>query len=219
MIKNFPIKKPYYYDTPQGVDHVTKKLEEDNIENLTPFKKDQLDKLNRDMKLSLLKSEEATLKEFKNDDPKSYPSDPVQRGKLMNIQALEKSLNIRPDSWKRFVKTGAIPIGKKEPDLWTDVIYPGMSPVEKGKWNLEQRKKGYDGRTGEKLPKPVETFKPAVPVVDVEIPYESPAVVAPPEKSIEEIIKEKADERLKKEQEFYDRKNGTDGIVNLLRPE
>ena len=46
-----PIKKPYIYDTPQGVDHITKTLEE---ENLTPFKKDQLDKLNRDMKLSLL---------------------------------------------------------------------------------------------------------------------------------------------------------------------
>ena len=82
-----PIKKPYIYDTPQGIDHVIKTLEEDNIENLTPFKKDQLDKLNRDMKLSLLKAEEASVKKFINEDPSTYPSNPEQRGRLMNIKA------------------------------------------------------------------------------------------------------------------------------------
>ena len=138
--KSFPIKKPYAFDTPEGVDHVTKTMAEDNIEKLTPFKKDQLDKLNRDMKLSLLKSEEQSLKKFMNEDPSTYPSNPEQRGKLMNIQALEKSLNIRPDSWKRFVKTGALPLAKKEPRLWEDVIYPSMSPQEKGTWNAQKRR-------------------------------------------------------------------------------
>ena len=99
------------------MDHATKTMEEDNIEKLTPFKKDQLDKLNREMKLTLLKSEEQGLKEFMNDDPTSYLSDPIQRGKLMNIQALEKSLGIRSDSWKRFVKTGALPLAEKKPDF------------------------------------------------------------------------------------------------------
>ena len=138
--KSFPIKKPYAFDTPEGVDHVTKTMAEDNIEKLTPFKKDQLDKLNREMKLSLLKSEEQTLKKFQNEDPSSYPSDPEQRGKLMNIQALEKSLGIRHDSWRQFVKTGALPLAKKEPRLWEDVIYPSMSPQEKGTWNAQKRR-------------------------------------------------------------------------------
>jgi len=114
MIKKSPIKKPFFFDTPQGVDHVTKTVAEDSIEKMTPFKKDMLDKLNREMKLSLLKSEEQTLKKFMNEDPSTYPSDPEQRGKLMNIQALEKSLGIRPDSWRRFVKTGALPLAEKK---------------------------------------------------------------------------------------------------------
>ena len=195
MIKKSPIKKAFFFDTPQGVDHVTKTLEEDNIEKLTPLKKDMLARLNRDTKLSLLKSEEQSLKKFQNEDPSSYPSDPEQRGKLMNIQALEKSLGIRHDSWRQFVKTGAIPIGKKEPDLWKDVIYPSMSPQEKGTWNAEQRKKGYNGKTGDKLYTPaqdaldnvikgskIEKQKEVVP--DVSKKIEIPRVILP------EVIRE-----------------------------
>ena len=157
MIKKSPIKKPFFFDTPQGVDHVTKTLEEDNIEKLTPLKKDMLTRLNRATKLSLLKSEEQSLKKFMNEDPSSYPSDPEQRGKLMNIQALEKSLGIKHDSWRSFVKTGALPLaGKKKPDLWKDVIYKSMTPQEKGTWNREQREKGYNGKTGDKLYTPAQ---------------------------------------------------------------
>ena len=140
MIKKPPIKAPFFFDTPKGVDHVTKTIMENSSEKITPNKLEELNKLNRDTKLSLLKSEEQSLKKFMNEDPSSYPSDPVQRGKLMNIQNLEKSLGVRSDSFKRFVKTGALPIGKKEPDLWKDVIYPSMSPMEKGTWNAEKRK-------------------------------------------------------------------------------
>jgi len=212
-----PIKKPYIYDTPQGIDHVIKTLEEDNIENLTPFKKDQLDKLNRDMKLSLLKAEEASVKKFVNEDPSTYPSNPEQRGRLMNIQALEKSLGIPHDSSRSFKKTGALPLAEKKPDMWKDVIYKSMSPIEKGQWNSSERKKGYDGKTGSKLQtKPQkEIFKP----VDLDVISELTPVIAQPEKSVEEIIKEKADERLKREQDFYDRENGTQGIVALTRPD
>jgi len=140
MIKKSPIKAPFFFDTPKGVDHVTKTVIENSSEKLTPIEIADINKLNRDTKLSLLKSEEQSLKKFMNEDPSTYPSNPEQRGKLMNIQALEKSLNIRPDSWKRFVKTGALPLAKKEPDLWKDVIYPSMSPQEKGTWNAEKRK-------------------------------------------------------------------------------
>lgn len=153
MIKRAPIKKPFFFDTPQGVDHLTNTVAEDSIEKMTPLKKDQLDKLNREMKLSLLKSEEQTVKKFMNEDPSTFPSDPVQRGKLMNIQALEKSLGIRSDSWKQFVKTGALPLAEKKPDLWKDVLYPSMTIHEKAQWNAQERKKGYDGRTGAKLEK------------------------------------------------------------------
>ena len=195
MIKKSPIKKPFFFDTPQGVDHVTKTLEEDNIEKLTPLKKDMLARLNRDTKLSLLKSEEQSLKKFMNEDPSSYPSDPEQRGKLMNIQALEKSLGIKHDSWRSFVKTGALPLaGKKKPDLWKDVIYKSMTPQEKGTWNREQREKGYNGKTGDKLYTPAqdalknvikgtaEKQKEVVPDVKIEIPRVIlPEVVRQPE--------------------------------------
>ena len=162
MIKKSPIKKPFFFDTPQGVDHVTKTVAEDSIEKMTPLKKDQLDKLNRDMKLSLLKSEEQSLKKFMNEDPSTYPSNPEQRGKLMNIQALEKSLGIKHDSWRSFVKTGALPLAEKKPDLWKDVLYKGMSPIERGQWNNAERKKGYDGKTGNKLPKQETPFQDAL---------------------------------------------------------
>ena len=156
MIKKSPIKAPFFFDTPRGVDHVTKTVIENSSEKLSPKELTDINKLNRDTKLSLLKSEEQSLKKFMNEDPSSYPSDPVQRGKLMNIEKLEKSLGIRSDSWKRFVKTGALPIGKKEPNLWKDVIYPSMSPMEKGTWNKEQREKGYNGKTGDKLYTPAQ---------------------------------------------------------------
>jgi hypothetical protein len=156
MIKKNPIKTPYFFDTPKGVDHVTKTVVENSSKKLTPIEIADMNKLNRDTKLSLLKSEEQSLKKFMNEDPSTYPSDPVQRGKLLNIEKLEKSLGIRSDSWKRLVKTGAIPIGKKEPDLWKDVIYKSMTPQEKGTWNAEQRKKGYNGKTGDKLYTPAQ---------------------------------------------------------------
>ena len=35
----------------------------------------------------------------------------------ITIIALEKSLGIRSDSWKRFVKTGALPLAEKKPDF------------------------------------------------------------------------------------------------------
>ena len=40
----------------------------------------------------------------------------------------------------------------KQPSTW-EVIYNGMSPIEKGEWNAKQRKKGMNGRTAEKINK------------------------------------------------------------------
>jgi hypothetical protein len=38
----------------------------------------------------------------------------------------------------------------KEPSMW-DTIYDGMSPQEKGSWNTEQRKKGFNGKTADPI--------------------------------------------------------------------
>ena len=54
--------------------------------------------------------------------------------------------------------------------------------------------------------KPKEEVKPVVkPVVT-------------PEEPLEVLIKRSADERLRKQQESYDRQYGTQGIVSLKRP-
>ncbi len=40
-----------------------------------------------------------------------------------------------------------------------------------------------------------------------------------PEKTLDQIIKEKADERLKREQDAWDREYGNVGLAKILRPE
>jgi len=61
--------------------------------------------------------------------------------------------------WEHFRKTGRILEPTKEeiartkgPSTW-EIIYDSMTPYEKGQWNLEKRKQGMDGRTGDPLPK------------------------------------------------------------------
>jgi len=41
----------------------------------------------------------------------------------------------------------------KEPSKW-DMLYEGMTPIEKGSWNAQQRKKGMDGKTAEPINQP-----------------------------------------------------------------
>ena len=45
-----PIKKPYIYDTKEGIDFFTRTLKEESTEKLTPEKNAEIDKLNTDMK-------------------------------------------------------------------------------------------------------------------------------------------------------------------------
>ena len=56
--------------------------------------------------------------------------------------------------------------------------------------------------------------EPPKPIIVPE-PIEPPK----PEKPLQQIIKEGADERLKLEQEQYDKQVGTGGITKILRPE
>tara|TARA_R110002020_G_scaffold416521_2_gene625801 strand:- start:1014 stop:1961 length:948 start_codon:yes stop_codon:yes gene_type:complete len=152
--KNFPIKKPYFYDTKEGIDYFTKLSIEENPKKLTPKELADIHKLNKDMKRSALEDHSKKLKKFDNLDPTTYPSDPVQRGTLLEIGKLEKDLEVPPGQrkprrniWDEYVKTGQLPeltaeerIRAKGPSDW-DVVYGSMSPMEKGQWNAEQRRK------------------------------------------------------------------------------
>ena len=159
--KSFPIKKPYYYDTKEGIDHFTKILVEENPKKLSEKEKEDIYKVGRDMKRSVLDYHSNKLKKFDNLDPTTYPSDPVQRGTLLEIGKLEKDLEVPPGQikpkrrnyWDETVKLNAgnkgelkLPaltaeerIRAKGPSDW-DVIYGSMTPFEKGQWNAEKRK-------------------------------------------------------------------------------
>ena len=131
-------KPTYYFDTPQGVDHITKTLHD-----FTDIKPEDAVKMNKETKLALIKSEEKGLKRFDHDDISTYPSDPEQRRRLKNIENLEKSVGVRPDTWNRFVRTGAMPIVPDDfvsaSDKW-DAIYGAMSTKEKNEFNMEQKR-------------------------------------------------------------------------------
>ena len=134
--KPSPIKKPFVYDTKEGIDFLTKTLKEEATHKLSPQENANIDKMNRDMKRSVLKDHIKTLKPFDNLDRSTYPSRPEGRGKLLEMDKLEKDLEPT----------------KKRPSTW-DVIYQSMTPIEKGQWNREQRAKGMNGKTGDPLPK------------------------------------------------------------------
>ena len=91
--KSFPIKKPYLYDTKDGIDFFTKELLIDNnSKKLSPKEKQDIHNLGRDMKKSVLNHHIKTLKPFDNLDSSTYPSRPEVRGKLLEIEKLEKDL-------------------------------------------------------------------------------------------------------------------------------
>ena len=130
-------KPTWFFDTAKGVDHLTKTME--TYENITP---EEASKMNKETKLGLIKAEEKRLKAFSNDDVSSYPSDPEQKRILTNIDNLEKDLKIRPDTWKRYVRTGALPIVPKgfvsNSDTWEMMKSVG-SPKEKREYARMER--------------------------------------------------------------------------------
>jgi len=119
--KSFPIKQPFFPDTKDGVDHFTKTLKED--QSTTPAKAKEIDKLGVMMKRSVLDYHIESVKKFDSHDASTYPSRPEVRGKLLEIEKLEKDLEPT----------------KKRPSTW-DAIYQSMTPIEKGQWNSEQRR-------------------------------------------------------------------------------
>ena len=169
------VQTPFFPDTNEGVDHFIKYAKFDHADN--PKKIKELDDLGTKMKRSLINDYTKELKPFDNLDKRTYPSDPKQRGKLLEIGKLEKALEperyndkilkrgkyepkkAKRNYWDHFRKTGRILEPTKEemkrvsgPSDW-EIIYQSMTPIEKGQWNAEKRKQGMNGRTGDPLPK------------------------------------------------------------------
>ena len=169
------VQTPFFPDTNEGVDHFIKYAKFDHADN--PKKIKELDDLGTKMKRSLINDYTKELKPFDNLDKRTYPSDPKQRGKLLEIGKLEKALEperyndkilkrgkyepkkAKRNYWEHFRKTGRILEPTKEeikrtkgPSDW-EIIYESMTPIEKGQWNAEKRKQGMNGRTGDPLPK------------------------------------------------------------------
>ena len=169
------VQTPFFPDTNEGVDHFIKYAKFDHADN--PKKIKELDDLGTKMKRSLINDYTKELKPFDNLDKRTYPSDPKQRGKLLEIGKLEKALEperfndkilkrgkyepkkAKRNYWDHFRKTGRILEPTKEeikrtkgPSDW-EIIYESMTPIEKGQWNLEKRKQGLNGKTGDPLPK------------------------------------------------------------------
>ena len=72
----------------------------------------------------------------------------------------------RRDHFKHYQKTGQLLEPTKEeirraklPSAW-DTIYDSMTPIEKGQWNREKRKKGMNGKTAEPLVKEFRSDSP-----------------------------------------------------------
>jgi len=141
-------KPTWFFDTAKGVDHLTDTLK--TYEDITP---EEASKMNKETKLGLIKTEEKKLKKFSNEDVSSYPSDPEQMRILTNIDNLEKDLKIMPDTWKRFVRTGALPIGDPNYKSTWDMMKEIGSPKEKREYARMEREDELKTKKRENLQK------------------------------------------------------------------
>ena len=97
------------------------------------------------------------------------------------------------DHFKYFVKYGEfLPPTKEEikkakaPSDWS-LIYDSMTPIEKGQWNAEKRKRGMNGKTAEplnqpKIAKPIKK-KPYVILMSFETTLKSFKTISQPSKN------------------------------------
>ena len=85
--KNSSDKPTYFFDTVEGVNHVT-----DTLQKHENLKSDDAKLLNKEMKLGVLSNEIAGTKKFDHHDKSSYLTDPEQKRRILNISKLEKDL-------------------------------------------------------------------------------------------------------------------------------
>ena len=171
------IKTPFLPDTKDGIDHFVRTAKLDYPDDIK--KQKELDDLGVKMKKSAMDDHYKQLKNFDRLNPKTYPSNPKQRGHLIEADKLEVDLQIEKEKGRKFTtgkershfnyfsKYGEMLTPTKEeirktkgPDSWK-IIYDSMTPYEKGQWNLEQRKRGMNGKTAEPLKKEEPKAAPA----------------------------------------------------------
>ena len=142
----------------------------------------------------------------------------------MTIQNLKKNINtarameILPEP-KKALDQG---LKKSKPKTTWQVMLEGADPKDRiayqkilnreyykrGTKNLSDYELKFIGKHPSQLSPKVEEIKPVVKVKSV----------VTPEEPLEVLIKRTADERLRNQQEAYDRQYGTRGIVSLRRP-
>lgn len=102
-----------YYDTAEGIDHFTKTMLDDDSINTVKQKSDLLN-LNTEMKEAVIKREAEYFKknQFDSMNKDTYPSNPVVRGRLLNLSELEDNIIADPATRVtrgRYANGGATP--------------------------------------------------------------------------------------------------------------
>ncbi len=134
-------------------------------------------------------------KKFDNNDPSTYPSDRDQRQRLSSWDLIVESAKGNPSEMKEI----------------RGILRDHYKSNPKSLTEKELKMIGQHKSQQIKLPE----VKPFVDPRSM-IQEQRPMV---PEKTLDQIIKEKADERLKREQDAWDREYGNVGLAKILRPE
>ena len=216
-------KATYPFDTADGIDFATKTLSEEAT-NPKQIKDNEI--LNKEMKLSVLKSEIGGLKKFDNYDPSSYPSDPEQRRRLKNIADLEKNLGYdKRENNVPYKKDTRSPAQKKRDkfNLWSEIkkdkSYGNLKDVRRIV-NDEYKKHGTKNLTPDEHKYLDKKSKPVYPeVIFRPEPEISSSTFKKEDRPVEQIVRELADARLVREQKDWDQRYGKFGITQLKRPE
>jgi len=132
-------------------------------------------------------------KPFRNDDPSTYLSNRDQKQ--------------RSAYWGQIMSSANTPEEKKEV---REILKQKYKSIPQSLDDKELKMIGKHPSQQIKL----DEIKPIDPVIQ---PIEQKPII--PERSVEEIINERAKKKLAQEQEAYDREYGRFGIVDLFRPE
>jgi|TARA_Y100000294_G_scaffold74445_1_gene70175 hypothetical protein len=226
-------KGTYPFDTPQGINHVTKLMKEEADHKLSPKEDKNIDILNKEMKLSVLKDEIGGVKKYNQYDKTTYPSDPEQRRRLKNIADLEKSLGYKsPEVNVPYKKDTRTPVQKKRdnyniekrlknargPSDWELIKQTATSWQDKQdireivNQNYKRDPRSIDADDRKYVDR--ENIEP-VKIFDT-TPVE-PELPVKKDQDIREIVKKMADDRRKEELESYDKEYGRGGITEIVR--
>jgi hypothetical protein len=151
--KGPPVITPWYYDTKEGIDYFTQILHDHSDHKWTPEEHEANKKLNQEMKLGAYEDHAKALKKFDGMDKSTYPSEPRNRGKLLEMKKLEEDLNpklfeniidnLGKDTKKvqpKKLKTGN-PSGR---DYWKEFVasdgkkMPKVSPEDRNQLTAQQ---------------------------------------------------------------------------------